>query len=202
MLIRAHDAWTDETEWADHVRDVGFGHLAVNGPDGVPVVVPTQFVLADDNRTVHLHLAKANPVFDALAASPRAVLSVARDWAYIPGGWKAIGDEDPTKGIPTTYYSAVQLIGDVDVLDDTDAIADTLRTQLADVEPDGNLQDPSVHAGQFRVIRGLRLSVTEVRAKAKYGGNVDDAHRAAIAERLRGRGGPGDTSAAERVPRD
>jgi len=32
-------------------------------------------------------------------------LSVAGDWAFIPGSWKAIGDEDPEYGIPTTYYA-------------------------------------------------------------------------------------------------
>ena len=130
------------------------------------------------------------------------MLTVAPDWAYIPGAWKAIGDEDPTRGIPTTYYSAVQLIGEVEVTDDPEAIAATLRLQLGDVEPDGGLVDPAEHAGQFRVIRGIRMTVTEVRAKAKYGGNVDDAHRAAIAERLAARGGPGDQAAAARVPRD
>ncbi len=201
MLIRPHDAWTDNEHVAAYVRSIGFGQFAVNGP-AVPIVVPTQFVVDDTCAQVDFHLAKANPVFAALEASPRAVLTVAPDWAYIPGAWKAIGDEDPSRGIPTTYYSAVQLIGDVTVTDDPEAIASTLRTQLADVEPDGGLVDPAEHAGQFRVIRGIRMTVTEVRAKAKYGGNVDDAHRAAIAERLAERGGPGDQAAAARVPRD
>ena len=31
--------------------------------------------------------------------------------AAVPAAWKAIGDEDPTLGIPTTYYAAVQLVG-------------------------------------------------------------------------------------------
>lgn len=202
MLIRPHDAWTDDARVAAYVRSIGFGQFAVNGADGVPVVVPTQFVVDETCAQVDFHLAKANPVFAALEANPRAVMTIAPDWAYIPGAWKAIGDEDPTRGIPTTYYSAVQLIGDVEVTDDPQAIAATLRVQLGDVEPDGGLVDPAEHAGQFRVIRGIRMTVTEVRAKAKYGGNVDDAHRAAIAERLAARGGPGDQAAASRVPRD
>ncbi|MDT4917075.1 MAG: transcriptional regulator, partial [Pseudonocardiales bacterium] len=43
--------------------------------------------------------------------------------------------------------------------------------------------------------RGIRLAVREVRAKFKYGGNVDDAHRAEVARRLAERGGPGDAAA-------
>ena len=201
MLIRPHDAGSDDDQWRDFVRTQGFGHLAVSGDGDVPVVVPTQFVLGDDE--VVLHLAKPNPVFAALESMPSAMLSVAGDWAYIPGSWKAIGDEDPSLGIPTTYYAAVQLIGSVTVTDDVEEIAEILRLQLGDVEPaDGGLQDPSVHAGQFRVIRGLRLQIDEVRAKFKYGGNVDDAHRAAIHDRLVERNGPGDAAAAARVPSD
>lgn len=197
MLIRPHDAVTDEDQSRAFVAAQGFGHLAVSATP-VPVVVPTQFVWVDDQ--VVLHLAGPNPIFAALEANPNAVLSVAGDWSYIPGAWKAIGDEDPSLGIPTTYYAAVQLSGAVEVVADAAGIAEILRIQLGDVEPDGGLQDPSVHANSLRVIRGLRMSVTDVRAKFKYGGNADDAHREAVAERLRERGGPSDAIAASRVP--
>ena len=58
---------------------------------------------------VVLHLARPNPIWDALQENPRVLLSVAGDWAYIPAAWKAIGEEDPRMGVPTTYYGAVQL---------------------------------------------------------------------------------------------
>jgi len=197
MLIRPHDASTDEMRWRSFVRQQGFGHFAVCGEGEVPVLVPTQFVVIENQ--VVFHLAKPNPVFAALDATPQAVLSVAGDWAYIPGAWKAVGDEDPTLGIPTTYYGAVQLSGAVTVTDEPDEIAAILRTQLADVEPEGGLQDPSVHTKQFKAIRGLRMEIDDVRAKFKYGGNADAEHRAAAAERLRARGGPSDLAVAERV---
>lgn len=197
MLIRPHDAGTDDQQWRDFVTAQGFGQIAVQGEGDVPTVVPTQFVLVGDQ--VRFHLAKPNPIFAALEATPRAVLTVAGDWAYIPGAWKAIGDEDPTLGIPTTYYAAAQMIGTLTVSDDPEDIASTLRTQLADVEPDGGLQDPMVHKGQFRVIRSLCLDIDEVRSKFKYGGNADAEHRAAIKQRLESRNGPGDHAAASRV---
>ncbi len=200
MLIRPHDAGNDETQWRSFVQAQGFGHFAVTGAGDVPVLVPTQFVLLDDE--VVFHLAKPNAVFEAIEITPRAVLSVAGDWAYIPGAWKMIGDEDPSMGIPTTYYGAVQLTGAVEVTDDEEQIAQILRTQLADLEPEGGLQDPSVHVKRFKAIRGIRMQIDEVRSKFKYGGNADADHRAAAAERLRSRGGPGDLAAADRVPLD
>ena len=50
-----------------------------------------------------LHLARPNPVWTALDERPVALLSVAGDWAYVPSAWKAVDDEDPALGIPTTY---------------------------------------------------------------------------------------------------
>jgi len=198
MLIRPHDVGDGDEQWRAFVAEQGFGQLAVSGTGDVPVVVPTQFVVEGDH--VLLHLAKPNPVFGALEATPRAVLTVAGDWAYIPGAWKAIGAEDPALGIPTTYYAAVQLIGTVEIVDEPEELAAILRKQLADVEPpDGGLQDPMVHLSRFRVIRGVRLSIDEVRSKFKYGGNADAEHRQAIAQRLVDRSEPGDRAAAARV---
>ena len=200
MLIRPHDDGSDDPQrWRDFVAAQGFGHLAAAGTGrGVPVVVPTQFVLTDD--TVTLHLARANPIFECLAENDRCVLSVAGDWAYIPAAWKAIGDEDPRRGIPTTYYGAVQLTGSAVVADDHDAIAAALRTQLADLEPDADLVDPIEHGKSLNAIRGLRIEIDDVRAKFKYGGNVDQAHRDAIADELRARRGPGDAAALRHMP--
>lgn len=200
MLIHPHDAGRDEDEWRAFVTAQGFGHLVAGGVGRpVPVVVPTQLLLEGDH--VWLHLAAPNPLLVALAEDPRAVMSVAGDWAYVPAAWKAIGDEDPRFGIPTTYYAAVQLTGTVAVLDDPAEVAAVLRRQLAALEPGADLVDPAVHGAKLRAIRGLRLDIEEVRTKLKYGANVDDAHRDAIAGRLAERGGPGDAAALAHIGR-
>jgi transcriptional regulator len=201
VLIHPWDAGTSEQEWTAFVRAHGFGHLVAAGRDrDVPVVVPTQFVLHDAAHVL-LHLARPNPIWRALAENPRVVLSVAGDWAYIPAAWKAVGDEDPRRGVPTTYYAAVQLIADAVIVDDDPGKADILRRQLADTEPGSDVVDPLEHGRTLNGIRGLRLDVTEVRAKFKYGGNADDAHRSAVVQHLQQRGGPGDAAAAGQLRR-
>lgn len=201
MLIHPWDAGASEQEWASFVRAQGFGHLVAAGRGrDVAVVVPTQFALASPSLVL-LHLARPNPVWAALAENPAVVLSVAGDWAYIPAAWKAIGDEDPRLGVPTTYYAAVQLIATVTVVDDDQAKAEILRTQLGVTEPGSDAADPLEHGRRLAGIRGLRLTVTDVRAKFKYGGNVDDAHRAAVAGRLAERDGPGDAAALAHLRR-
>lgn len=194
MLIQPHDRDDDPQRWRAFVVAQGFGHLIAAGAGrDVPVAVPTQYVLGDDE--VILHLAAPNPILPALAENPKALLSVAGDWAFIPGAWKAIGGEDPARGIPTTYYGAVQITGTCTVVDDADGIAEILRVQTGTVDPGATYVDPLEHGNTLRAIRGIRLAIEEVRAKFKYGGNVDEPHRAAVAERLVERGAPGDQAA-------
>jgi len=142
------------------------------------------------------------PVFDALAEQPRVVLSVAGDWAYIPSAWKATADEDPALGIPTTYYAAVQIEGVATVETAPSAVATLLRTQLAALQPDVPIADPELaHPTRLRAIRAITISMDVVRAKFKYGGNVDRDHSKAVIERLRSRNGPGDHAAADHTSR-
>ncbi len=205
MFIAPVDATRGEEEWRSFVASHPFGHLVVPGGPGrdLPVVVPTQFVLEDD--TVWLHLVRANPVFAALAENPVVVLSVADDWAFIPSSWKVVGDEDPALGIPTTYYGAVQLAGSATVHDERTepgSVAAILRRQLATFQPDVDVADPGEsHAAKLLGILGISITVQQVSAKFKYGGNVDESHRRTVVEHLHHRGGPGDAAAAGHVLR-
>jgi transcriptional regulator len=202
VLIHPWDEATSEDEWVDFVRRQQFGHLIASGAGrDVPVVVPTQFALPSANLVV-LHLARPNPIWKALEENPVVVLSVAGDWAYIPAAWKAIGDEDPRMGVPTTYYAAVQLVGVAEVVDDIEGKAAILRTQLGVTEPGSDVADPVEHGTRLKGIRGVRIAVRETRAKFKYGGNVDAEHRAAVAEHLIERNGPGDAAARRHLRLD
>ena len=201
MHVPAVDRPLDEAEWREFVVAQGFGHLvAVGAGRDTAVVVPTQFVL--DGDEVLCHVAAQNPILAALDEQPRALLSVAGDWAFVPSSWKAVGAEDPLLGIPTTYYAAVQLAGTVDVVAEPDDLAAVLRRQLSTIQPDHEVADPATaHRRRLAAIRGLVLHVEDVQAKFKYGGNVDAAHRRAVLEHLEARDGPGDRAAAARVRR-
>jgi transcriptional regulator len=195
MLIHPWDAALDDDEWRSWLLARDFGTLIAAGRGReVPVVVPTHFVY-DGATTVLLHLARPNPVWAAIEENPRVLLSVVGDVAYVPSAWKAVGDEDPALGIPTSYYAAVTLECAASVLAGDD-LAELLRVQLGHFEPGSGVADPGeVHRRRLPGIRGLRLTVESVQAKFKYGGNADAAHRAAVAEQLAARGAPGDAAA-------
>ena len=177
MLVHPWDAGTED-EWRSFVAAQTVGTLVVP-TDDLPVVVPTHYVW--DGAAVLMHLARPNPALAAIA--DRALFSVHGDWAYVPAASKAIGDEDPALGIPTSYYAAVTLTCSVQVLEG-EALLDVLRTSLARFEPGSTVADPSVHVRKLPGIRGLRLTPVQVQAKFKYGGNVDQSHRARILPEL------------------
>ncbi|MFN0029563.1 MAG: FMN-binding negative transcriptional regulator [Acidimicrobiales bacterium] len=201
MFIHPHDLETDPAVWRAFLVAQGFGQVACCGPAGArfPVVLPTQYAVHGDE--VLFHVVAANPLVAALRAHPHAVLSVAGDWAYIPGAWKSIGSEDPRLGIPTTYYAAVQVSGPCVLVEDAEQIAALLRVQLGAVDTPDQLVDPLEHGARLRSIRGIRLRLEDVRAKFKYGGNVDVDHRLAVAAQLEARDGPGDRAALAHLRR-
>lgn len=204
MLVHPWDSAEDD-EWRKWLADRDFGQLIAGGRDrDLPVVVPTHFVF-DGDSLVRLHLARPNPVWEALEERPRALLTVIDDHTYIPSDWNADPGTPPEQGVPTSYYATVQLGCDVRIVDDPDAKATLLDRQLAHFEP-GSARVPLAEGaeGDRRLlpgIRGIELTVTDVRAKFKYGGNKTAEHRGDIAARLEERGSRADIAARSHLLR-
>ncbi|MGH3343394.1 MAG: FMN-binding negative transcriptional regulator [Carbonactinosporaceae bacterium] len=222
MLIHPWDAALDDTEWRDFLsagHDFGQLIAAGRGRD-IPVVVPTHFVLdresdgepdgepdrePDGAHRIVLHLARPNPVWQAIEENPTVLLAVVGDYTYVPTGWNASPGTPAEAGVPTSYYAAVQLACRAEVVDDPEAKASVLRRQLAHFQPEGGHAD--VTAGEppygrlLSGIRGIVLTVTGARAKFKYGGNKAADHRRVIAGRLAERMGPHDAPARQHLLR-
>jgi transcriptional regulator len=195
MYVPRPDRAAGDEQWRAFLRRHPFGQLVAAGRGrDVPVISPTPFVLEPDD-TVLLHLATPNPIWAAIAENPLVVLVVVGDVAHIPGPWKAIGEEDPALGVPTQYYGAVQLTARVELLPAPDAALEVLRRTIDAFEVTEDLVDPQEHASKLAGIRAARLHPQGVLAKFKFGGNVDAAHRLAVADRLAERDGPGDREA-------
>jgi transcriptional regulator len=200
MLIHPWDAALDEEEWRRWLADGhDFGELAVNRPERLPpVVIPTHFAIDGDHLLVHL--ARTNPVWSAIEAQPNVLMSVVDDYAFIPSMWREDAGGPDEDGVPTSYYSAVQLACRAEIVDELEDIADVLRRQLAHFQPAGD--HAAVAVGQppygpmLASIRGLRLRVESVSAKFKYDDQNPEPHREAVADRLDLRGGARDAGAA------
>ncbi|GAA4340706.1 FMN-binding negative transcriptional regulator [Streptomyces venetus] len=200
MFIQPWDAALDDAEWQTWIADGhDFGILSVNGLLGhAPIVVPTHFTV--DGTALLVHLARPNPVWETIEVDPNVTFTVTGDYAFVPGPWRAKPDVPPTVGVPTSYYAAVQFTCQATIVDEPEVKAELLRRQMAHFQPDGD--HAPIEAGRppygrmLSGIRGLRLDVTEVRAKFKYDDHKPVAQRADTARRLTGRGQGLDASAA------
>lgn len=187
MLIKKHDAAISEDEWKSFLASRDFGELIASGRGrDVPIVVPTHFIY-DGDRTIRLHLAAPNPVWEALAENPLALISVYGDYSYIPTQWNANPGAPIEYGVPTSYYAAVQAIVRTRTVDDPEELAAILRGQLAHFQPEGGhapVEPDNDYGKYFDAIRGIVCTIEEVRAKFKYGGNKTVEHRLRIAAQL------------------
>lgn len=192
MFIQPWDAALDDAEWQTWIAEGhDFGILSVNGlPGHPPAVVPTHFTV--DGTALLVHLARPNPVWKAIEADPNVTFTVTGDYAFIPGPWRAKPDVPATDGVPTSYYAAVQFTCQAGIIDDPAAKAELLRRQMAHFQPDGDHApidpDQPPYGRMLPGIRGLRLDVTEVRAKFKYDDHKPVEQRTDTARRLTRRG--------------
>ncbi|MFD0367082.1 FMN-binding negative transcriptional regulator [Streptomyces sp. NPDC059071] len=203
MLIHPWDAAHDEGEWRDWLAAHDFGQLAVNGSAGEPPwVQPMHFRYEPEPGPygqVIAHLARPNPLWRDLEDHPTVLLSVVDDYVYVPGHWTAPEGAPAEHGTPTSFYAAVQLRCTAHVVDDPEEKAALLNRQVAHFQPEGGTALAAPGEAPFgRMLPGirvLRLEVTEVRAKFKYGGNKPAEIRDRVTTLLADRGTPGDTAA-------
>jgi len=202
MLIHPWDEAT-KAEWQEVLTQVDFGQIIATGHGrDYPVVVPTHFHY-DGADQVWLHLARPNPVWKAIEEHPHVVLAVITDYTYVEAAWNADSGVPPEHGVPTSYYTAVQLRCRAEIVDGPDEKFAILAAQLEQLEPDNSERVPptsGIDTDRRLVpgIRGLRLRIESVQAKMKYGGNKTPEQRAAIAEHLAERDGPMDAAARAR----
>jgi transcriptional regulator len=201
MLIHPWDAAADQ-EWREWLVQRQFGQLIAVTGDARPIVVPAPFVF-DGDVTVLLHLARPNPVWPALEQRGEATLSVVGDYAHVPGTWRPRDGQPAEHGVPTEYYSAVQLFGPVDIVDDPAAKAELLRRQLAayQMTEQAEVGEDPPYGRLLPGIRGVVLHVHEVRAKFKFDDNRDEDTQRFVAARLAERGTGFDLAAREQLLR-
>ena len=159
------------------VRDHGFGHLVVAGPDGLDAVpVPVIVDEPDDGGglRVRAHVARANPIWRA-APCP-ALLIVSPDDAYVSPSFYPSKRRDP-KVVPTWNYELVHVHGTLQARPDP-AWLETLVRELT-VRNEATMSEPwavddapaDYVARMLRAIVGLELEVTRVEAKRKLSQN-------------------------------
>ncbi|MFD1788235.1 FMN-binding negative transcriptional regulator [Sphingomonas floccifaciens] len=173
--------WDDRDALRVFVRDIAFGQLFAQTPDGSRVAqVPVVWL---DDTTLGLHLARGNGLTRHLDGAT-AVFAVLGPDGYISPDWY---DLDPDQ-VPTWNYAAVELEGTARRMD-----RDALIAQIDQLTAENEAQldkpawtrakmDPRKFDAMLNAITGFTLEVTAWRGTLKLGQNKPDTARLAAAD--------------------
>lgn len=164
----------------------GFGMLAVNGPDGLPLLAHIPFVIEGDR--VLFHLVRSNPIARVLKAGGQAGgqarLAVRGPHGYISPDWYGIDDQ-----VPTWNYVAVQIDGAAQLMDGgalgpvLEKLSDRFEADLAP-KPIWKMSKMPQEAlsRMMRMIVPAELRITAVDGTWKLSQNKPDTARLAAAD--------------------
>lgn len=154
--------------------------------DGVPVAshVPVAIRHAADQVTIHGHLARANPQWQAFGAGESLAIFTG------PHAYVSPSLYEQRESVPTWNYIAVHATGPVRALhaaDDPAALEQEVRTLIQTYERAYEQQWDSLperyRAGMLQGVVGFTLTATRLEGKAKLSQNrsLADQHRVADA---------------------
>ena len=173
--------WENRDAMRALAKDIGFGMLFLNTPDG-PHVAHLPFVFLDDDR-IGFHMARNNAIARYLDGA-EALFVINGPDGYISPDYYGIPDQ-----VPTWNYVAVELVGSVVKMDEAALIAqsDALsHHQESKLAPKPVWTRAKMADGMFekmlRGIYGFEMHITTWRSTLKLGQNKADAVRIAAAD--------------------
>jgi transcriptional regulator len=192
----ASSNYPPDQEAADRfVAEMRHGTLIAVAPEGFPQVSVLPFVKTGDS--IELHCVQADPTFDAVRANPRVTFFVSDFLAWSPHNW--VSDQDA--GRATLHFRAVAFECNAErVSTDPDDVAGALSRLVAAYEPHESYEP--IRMGSFYGARLKRLATMQLRivnrhVKFKAGPAGGAETKLKVAGRLRERGQPGDSRAAD-----
>jgi transcriptional regulator len=173
--------WQDPDAMRAFAKDVGFGMLFLNTPDG-PHVAHVPFVFLDENR-IGFHMARNNAIAQYLDGA-EALFVINGPDGYISPDYYGVADQ-----VPTWNYIAIEMVGPVRKMDEAELIAQSdalsLQQELK-LAPKAVWTRAKMADGIFekmlRGIHGFEMDVTTWRSTLKLGQNKAEAVRLAAAD--------------------
>ena len=165
------------------IRSARLALLVSNGADGVPDITHLPLVLVEAEGVLLGHVARANPHWQALRATGRAVAVFQGNEAYVSPNWYPSKAEHH-RVVPTWNYEAVHAEGPVEVIEDAarlHAIVSVLtaRQEAAQPRPWAVTEAPEAFvAGQLKGIVGFSLRIERLTGKRKLSQNRAEPDRA------------------------
>ncbi|OXM17143.1 pyridoxamine 5'-phosphate oxidase family protein [Paenibacillus herberti] len=195
MRRKEFDESRDTAELQQFLHEMSFGFLAVVRPDGSPGITPLNFVYLNGN--IYFHGSRAGEKMKNLKANQEVSFCVAREYALIPSYYI---DDSELACPATAYFKSVLLRGTAAPVEDLVEKAEALQAMMAKLQPEGGhlpiAADDERYQGNLKGVAVVRLTVSEVSAKFKFGQNLKEEEREKLADKLEQRGCPFDHETA------
>jgi transcriptional regulator len=172
------------------VQARGFGTLvAFDGSKPVAVHVP--FLYAPAERRLELHVARANPIHEVVAANPSVLLTCTGPDAYIAPTWYASPNQ-----VPTWNYIAAHLTGQARIMASEDLrshverLSERFESDLPGERWSVAKVEPQRVAAMLTAIVGIVVAVESVEGNWKLGQHKGSPDHEGAVSGLRAQGGP------------
>ncbi|MCR8629740.1 pyridoxamine 5'-phosphate oxidase family protein [Paenibacillus radicis (ex Xue et al. 2023)] len=194
-MRRTEFSITEPEETESFLQEMSFGVLGTIGEDGWPQLTPLNF--AYQNGELYFHGSRVGSKMEHLKRDPRVTFSVAKEYAIIPSTFS-----DPKLACPaTSYFKSVLIKGYAEPIADLDLKASALTAFMRKLQPEGGYApidplDPD-YTPQIKATAVVRIRITELSAKFKFGQNVKEPRFSKITEGLEQRNRPLDVETIE-----
>ena len=190
MYTPKHFEQSDEATLYDFIDACAFGTL-ITTVAGRPFASHVPFLVDRAARRLHCHLARANPQWQQIAASPSVLAIFAGPHGYISPTWYV----DP--GVPTWNYAVVHAYGDARCIDDAAHTRAHVEALAAKFER-GSASPwvPDYDTRRLAGIVGIEIAVGTLEGKFKLSQNRSAADRARVVAKLEASGSEADAALA------
>jgi len=178
MYIPSHFRESNERVLAEFIDAHAFGTL-VTIERGAPFASHLPFLHDREADLLHAHVARGNPQWQHVAASPDVLVMFQGPHGYVSPTWYA----DP--GVPTWNYTAVHVYGRARAVDDAAATGRHVERLAARFEHGGAAPwVPSYDPKRLSGIVGIEIRITEIQGKFKLSQNRSAEDRARVVARF------------------
>lgn len=193
---------TDEATAWKFVCRRGFGTVvAVQNGNPIASHVPFLATADADGRRLAIHVARANPLAEVIAAAPRVLVVVSGLDSYISPDWYVSANQ-----VPTWNYVSVHLSGSARVLpqelalDHVEALSAEFEARLAPKRPwSTQKMTPAQRDRMLAAITPMEITVETIEAQWKLGQHKSPADQDSVIRHLVEHGGRSECALAEEM---
>ena len=198
MYLPAAFALTDPQELHRILREYPLGTLVTHGPQGLDADhIPFEFDPdAGPLGTLRAHVARANPVWQQVAAGSPVLVVFRGEQAYVSPNWYP-SKHEAHRQVPTWNYEVVHAHGTFTAHDDERYLRGvvarlTRHHEVTEPKPWKMSDAPADYLAQMMgQIVGIEIAVTSLVGKSKMSQNKEARDRQGVAEAYEARGRAG-----------